>query len=89
MAKKIQMRKNRFLAIQKKAEEKKKETMNATNAAMNDNGPPDQHGIPKKTVSFYKKYPYSLFWNPVVIWRLELKTGNLRLSTFCVCAGAL
>ena len=52
MAKRIQMRKNRFLALQKMAEQKKNEAMNATNAAMNDNGPPDHHGIPKQTVSF-------------------------------------
>ena len=52
MAKRIQMRKNRFLALQKMAEQKKNEAMNATNAAMNDNGPQDHHGIPKQTVSF-------------------------------------
>jgi len=52
MAKRIQMRKNRFLALQKMAEQKKNEAMNASNAAMNDNGPPDHHGIPKQTVSF-------------------------------------
>ena len=51
MAKRIQMRKNRFLALQKMAEQKKNEAMNATNAAMNDGGPPDHHGIPKQTVS--------------------------------------
>ena len=51
------MRKNRFLALQKMAEQKKNEAMNATNAAMNDNGPPDHHGIPKQTVSLYKKAP--------------------------------
>ena len=45
------MRKNRFLALQKMAEQKKNEAMNATNAAMNDGGPPDHHGIPKQTVS--------------------------------------
>lgn len=51
MAKRIQMRKNRFLALQKMAEQKKNEAMNATNAALNDGGPPDHHGIPKQTVS--------------------------------------
>lgn len=50
MAKRIQMRKNRFLALQKMAEQKKNEAMNASNAALN-NGGPDQHGIPKQTVS--------------------------------------
>ena len=45
------MRKNRFLALQKMAEQKKNEAMNASNAAMNDGGPPDHHGIPKQTVS--------------------------------------
>ena len=43
------MRKNRFLALQKMAEQKKNEAMNASNAALN-NGGPDQHGIPKQTV---------------------------------------
>lgn len=52
MAKRIQMRKNRFLALQKMAEQKKNEAMNAAagNAAMNDGGPPDHHGMPKQTV---------------------------------------
>ena len=53
------MRKNRFLALQKMAEQKKNEAMNATNAAMNDGGPPDHHGIPKQTVSFLKTSPFS------------------------------
>ena len=44
MAKRIQMRKNRFLALQKMAEQKKNEAMNANNA-MNDGG------IPKQTVN--------------------------------------
>ena len=60
MAKRIQMRKNRFLALQKMAEQKKSEmaaaqaaaaAMNANNASMNDVGPPDMHGMPKQTVS--------------------------------------
>ena len=54
MAKRIQMRKNRFLALQKMAEQKKNEAMNANNAAMTDGGPPDHHGIPKQTVSQLK-----------------------------------
>ena len=46
------MRKNRFLALQKMAEQKKNEALNnATNAAMNDGGPPEHHGMPKQTVS--------------------------------------
>ena len=49
MAKRIQMRKNRFLALQKMAEQKKNEALNASNAAMNDGGP-DHHGMPKQTV---------------------------------------
>ena len=38
MAKRIQMRKNRFLALQKMAEQKKNEAMNASNAALNNVG---------------------------------------------------
>jgi glycine receptor alpha-3 len=53
MAKRIQMRKNRFLALQKMAEQKKNEAMNASNAALN-NGGPDQHGIPKQTTVHFK-----------------------------------
>ena len=58
MAKRIQMRKNRFLALQKMAEQKKSEmaaaqaaaaAINANNAPMNDVGQ-DMHGIPKQTV---------------------------------------
>ena len=54
MSKKIQMQKNRILALRKKmaeAEQKRNEAMNATNAAMNDNGHQDHHGIPKQNVS--------------------------------------
>ena len=52
MAKRIQMRKNRFLAIQKMAEQKKNEALHASNANINntdnlDLGP----GLPKQTVS--------------------------------------
>ena len=51
MAKRIQMRKNRFLALQKMAEQKKNEALNAaTNVALNDGGP-DHPGMPKQTVS--------------------------------------
>merc|ERR1712142_824734 len=51
MAKRIQMRKNRFLAIQKMAEQKKNEALHASNANINDAtnldlGP----GLPKQPV---------------------------------------
>ena len=55
MAKRIQMRKNRFLALQKMAEQKKSEMAAAAQAAAaainanNDVGQ-DMHGIPKQTV---------------------------------------
>ena len=51
MAKRIQMRKNRFLAIQKMAEQKKNEALHASNANINN----DQNNLdlgPKQTVSF-------------------------------------
>ena len=48
MAKRIQMRKNRFLALQKMAEQKKKEIMNAATNANN-----IDHGLPKQSVRFY------------------------------------
>ncbi len=48
MAKRIQMRKNRFLALQKMAEQKKNEALSAA-AALGDGGP-DHHGLPKQTV---------------------------------------
>jgi hypothetical protein len=50
------MRKNRFLALQKMAEQKKSEMVAAQAAAAaamtsnNDLGPPDMHGMPKQTV---------------------------------------
>ena len=54
MAKRIQMRKNRFLALQKMAEQKKSEmaAAQAAAAAINANNDvgPDMHGIPKQTV---------------------------------------
>ncbi len=54
MAKRIQMRKNRFLALQKMAEQKKQEAMlaamaNAQQLGLADGGV-DHHGIPKQTV---------------------------------------
>ena len=78
MAKRIQMRKNRFLALQKMAEQKKNEAMNATNAAMNDGGPPDHHGIPKQTVSFKKHslIPYSPLMIGFFFQYLMLSTPN-------------
>ena len=52
MAKRIQMRKNRFLAIQKMAEQKKNEALHASNVNLTEStnldlGP----GLPKQTVS--------------------------------------
>lgn len=44
------MRKNRFLALQKMAEQKKNEAMNPGGPSLNDGGPPDHNGIPKQTV---------------------------------------
>ena len=73
MAKRIQMRKNRFLALQKMAEQKKNEAMNASNAAMNDGGPPDHHGIPKQTVSL------SIFHFK---WKALSGNGNRRRKDF-------
>ena len=54
MAKRIQMRKNRFLAIQKMAEQKKNEALHASNANINN----DQNNLdlgPKQTVSYLQK----------------------------------
>ena len=53
MAKRIQMRKNRFLAIQKMAEQKKNEALHASNANINDAGNNLDlgPGLPKQTVS--------------------------------------
>ena len=50
MAKRIQMRKNRFLAIQKMAEQKKNEALHASNANINNDNNIDLG--PKQTVSF-------------------------------------
>ena len=50
MAKRIQMRKNRFLAIQKMAEQKKNEALHASNANINNDNNLDLG--PKQTVSF-------------------------------------
>ena len=47
MAKRIQMRKNRFLALQKMAEQKKNEALNNANAAMNENE--EYNTLPKQT----------------------------------------
>lgn len=55
MAKRIQMRKNRFLAIQKMAEQKKNEALHASNANINNDSNNLDLG-PKQTVSpFFKK----------------------------------
>ena len=53
MAKRIQMRKNRFLAIQKMAEQKKNEALHASNANINDVTNLDLG--PKQTVSNLNK----------------------------------
>ena len=55
MAKRIQMRKNRFLAIQKMAEQKKNEALHASNANINDasNNLDLGPGLPKQTVSLF------------------------------------
>merc|ERR1719242_1359018 len=52
MAKRIQMRKNRFLALQKMAEQKKNEALHASNANINDasNNLDLGPGLPKQTV---------------------------------------
>ena len=50
MAKRIQMRKNRFLAIQKMAEQKKNEAIHSSNANIHEAVANDQNQ-PKQTVS--------------------------------------
>ncbi len=50
MAKRIQMRKNRFLAIQKMAEQKKNEAIHCSNANIHEAVANDQNQ-PKQTVS--------------------------------------
>ena len=69
------MRKNRFLALQKMAEQKKNEAMNANNAAMNDGGPPDHHGIPKQTVSQFL-YPGV----PNFVAKQKIALGTLKYT---------
>ena len=54
MAKRIQMRKNRFLAIQKMAEQKKNEALHASNANINNDSNNLDLG-PKQTVSPFLK----------------------------------
>ena len=54
MAKRIQMRKNRFLAIQKMAEQKKNEALHASNANINNDNNLDLG--PKQTVSFVSSF---------------------------------
>ena len=70
MAKRIQMRKNRFLAIQKMAEQKKNEALHASNANINDasNNLDLGPGLPKQTVS-----PFSF---------KHLDSGLLSVDTF-------
>ena len=53
MAKRIQMRKNRFLAIQKMAEQKKNEALHSSNANIHEAVNADvSSNMPKQTVSF-------------------------------------
>ena len=56
MAKRIQMRKNRFLAIQKMAEQKKNEALHASNANINNDSNNLDLG-PKQTVSLPSVLP--------------------------------
>ncbi len=54
MAKRIQMRKNRFLAIQKMAEQKKNEALHSSNANIHEAVNADvSSNMPKQTVSFF------------------------------------
>jgi hypothetical protein len=55
MAKRIQMRKNRFLAIQKMAEQKKNEAIHSSNANIHEAVNTDQN-VPKQTVSYFANY---------------------------------
>ena len=61
MAKRIQMRKNRFLAIQKMAEQKKNEALHASNANINDAGNNLDlgPGLPKQTVSPFFHFSFN------------------------------
>jgi hypothetical protein len=55
MAKRIQMRKNRFLAIQKMAEQKKNEALHSSNANIHEATNMElASNMPKQTVSFLK-----------------------------------
>jgi hypothetical protein len=57
MAKRIQMRKNRFLAIQKMAEQKKNEALHASNANIHEATNMELANttiMPKQTVSLFK-----------------------------------
>ena len=58
MAKRIQMRKNRFLAIQKMAEQKKNEALHSSNANIHEASNQDAGGnnIPKQTVGPSQQY---------------------------------
>ncbi len=57
MAKRIQMRKNRFLAIQKMAEQKKNEALHSSNANIHEATNMElASNMPKQTVSFLKSW---------------------------------
>ena len=85
MAKRIQMRKNRFLALQKMAEQKKSEAMNASNAALTalGNGGPDGHGMPKQTVwSSSVTSTKSTIMHIVLLFWEERSFANMTLKNF-------
>lgn len=61
MAKRIQMRKNRFLAIQKMAEQKKNEALHSSNANIHEAVNADvSSNMPKQTVSFFILFFYKI-----------------------------
>ena len=66
MAKRIQMRKNRFLAIQKMAEQKKNEALHASNANINNDSNNLDLG-PKQTVSRIFKRMKKLLTNSSIL----------------------
>ena len=66
MAKRIQMRKNRFLAIQKMAEQKKNEALHASNANINNDSNNLDLG-PKQTVSPIFKRMKKLLTNSSIL----------------------
>ena len=91
MAKRIQMRKNRFLALQKMAEQKKSEAMNASNAALTalGNGGPDGHGMPKQTVwSSSVTSTKSTIMHIILLLGRERSFANMTLKNFLSLSSA-